>query len=226
MLATASAVATSVSTRSIFDMLPHHEVFPACLKTVSAAVRHTKSANKTAASIGTEDVELLCERILESAPKGPGRRTTGVMADCAELGGRIEMASTNGYLGDGGEFCGRIVRQSAKENKQPLSEYIPNGKTSRRRFCQQFNEFAEEFGTLCTTNKLWKQEVDPLADEQAVEAEEAQASESERPAQGIVATAAVQHEAMTSEFLRSSFGKILRWGEKGPHMADAIAVDE
>lgn len=244
----AAGAASSASTRSIFDMLPRHEVFPACLKTVIASERHARNAGTAAvkvfAAIGSGNVEPLCEKIVETAPEGPGKPTTAILADCAELGGRIEIASAGGYLGNGNEFCGHIVRDSAKRNQRPLSEYIPNGKTSRRRFCQQFNMFAEEFGTLCTSNKLWKQ-ADSLGDDEpaaerapsasasspalrpAAAAEASAAPAAPTPSEAAFATeveeAALQQKTPSPEFMKSNFGQIFRWGNKGH--AEAIDMD-
>lgn len=236
-----------LAARSIFDMLPHNEVFPACLKTVAGTLRKQKS--EAGSVVGSEDVEPICEKIVETAPRGPGKQTTAIMADCAEVGGRIETAFSNGYLGDGRDFCGRIVRDSAKAKAAPLAEYLPNGKHSRQQFCQEFGSMAEEFGTACTTNELWRRSsVGPKASSASARAASSKlagravpttaplavSQDAPRPLdekkgqvkqQAIVASVAREGVGISSEFIRNNFGKILRWGNTGESVASAEEED-
>merc|ERR1719379_3197712 len=128
------SLATGASA-SIFGFLPRPELFPACLKTVSATLVRVPPGTP----ISTEDAEPVCEEIIVAAPHGPGRRTTEVLADCAELSGRMEEAAKNGYLSDGSEFCSNILKQNAKENDVPLAQYVPRGPVSKKKFCAQFD---------------------------------------------------------------------------------------
>merc|ERR1719272_1281950 len=111
---------------SIFDYLPPADVYPSCLKTVSSVEARTGPHT----AIVPDDIEPACEKIVASAPGGPGAATTAILADCAELSGRMEEAAKSGYLGDGGEFCMRVLKEIARENSVPIETYIPVGETS------------------------------------------------------------------------------------------------
>lgn len=147
----AAICATPAVHASIFDFLPHPEVFSACLKTVAA----TLSRRAPEAAIMTQDVQPECEDILISAPHGPGERTESLMADCAELSGRIEEAARNGYLSSSGgaQFCGKVLQQSAEENQVPVMEYLPKGEFSRKKFCEHFVELPEVV-SACAAKEL------------------------------------------------------------------------
>lgn len=132
---------------SIFNFLPRPELFPACLKTVSTTLVRIPPGT----AITTEDAEPICEEIIIAAPHGPAKRTTEVLADCAELAGRMEEAAKNGYLNDGTEFCGNVLKQSATDVGAPLGEYVPTGETTRRKFCGHFRD-ADIFTDLCVAH--------------------------------------------------------------------------
>lgn len=217
---------------SIFDFLPHAELFPACLKTVSATLaRHTPRT-----PIMTEDAEPICENIIVSAPNGPGSRTTAVLADCAELSGRIEEAAKNGYLNDGAEFCSNILKQNAKENDVPLAQYVPRGLTSKKKFCAHFGTTA--LGEVCQDFQAEKPAAETPAAELLHSAEAMDAPPMPQPVAiepaadkpNLAAPEAVQAEAhvtsmaaapleedvrsskMTPQYMKKNFGSILRFG--------------
>lgn len=219
------AIATVVSGNkllSIFDFLPRAELFPACLKTVSATL--AQRAPQT--PITTEDAEPLCENIIISAPNSPGSRTTAVLADCAELSGRMEEAAKNGYLNDGSEFCGNILKQNAKEHDIPLVQYVPRGVTSKKKFCEQFSGAVEacsgvEAGITSKDNDDGRKDLSPSAVLlHSAEAMDAPAM----PHQAAVAdsitnmvaappTGDEQHPSkMTPQYMKKNFGSILRFG--------------
>lgn len=221
--------------RSIFNNLPPAEIFPACLKTVSASL----ARRAPQAPISTEDVEPICENIITTAPNGPGSRTTAVLADCAELSGRIEEAAKNGYLNDGTEFCSNIINQNAKENDVPLSQYVPRGTLSKNKFCAHFSSAVLE---TCANSQGDSSQTQPetpaaelLHDAEAMDApsmphpvDATPAAKPEVPAvaeQHLAAPEApitnmaaapstedVHPSRMTAQYMRKNFGSILRFG--------------
>lgn len=174
----AALASTRAKGKLIFDYLPRSEQFPACLKTVVSAQK------RLSGPLSSEAVEPLCERIVSSAPRGPGKKTEGVVSDCAELSGRIVTAGKNGFLDDGSNFCAKLVRESAAGTHAPLTEYLPNGKASRHKFCHVFAKGVEVPGEKPGTPSRWVP--DTLADLCAL---------SERPAAAAPKANATQHNA-------------------------------
>lgn len=232
-----STLVSASRQKSVFDFLPRAELFPACLKTVTTSL--ARRAPQT--PITTEDTEPICENIIISAPNGPGSRTTAVLADCAELSGRVEEAAKNGYLNDGTEFCGNILEQSAKENDAPLSQYVPRGAVSKKKFCTHFGEavigdacksFPGESSASDTTPATellhsaeamdaptmpHPAEPEPAAvDTAATEPHLAQAEAApDAPITNMVAATPTEDRRpsrMTSQYMKKNFGSILRFG--------------
>eukprot|EP00746_Dinoflagellata_sp_MGD_P004474 gnl/MRDRNA2_/MRDRNA2_108644_c0_seq1.p1 gnl/MRDRNA2_/MRDRNA2_108644_c0~~gnl/MRDRNA2_/MRDRNA2_108644_c0_seq1.p1 ORF type:complete len:230 (-),score=56.70 gnl/MRDRNA2_/MRDRNA2_108644_c0_seq1:37-726(-) len=212
-----SHLVSGSSQRSIFDFLPRAELFPACLKTVSATL--ARRAPQT--PITTEDTEPVCENVITSAPNGPGSRTTAVLADCAELSGRMEEAAKNGYLNDGSEFCSNILKQSAKEHDLPLTQYVPRGAVSKKKFC---NVFSADMVDACSGLETdHSEEMTPAS--QLIHSADAldapampHVADQSVPASSItnmVAATPAEDEApgkMTKEYMKKNFGSILRFG--------------
>lgn len=220
-----SGARLSSSSRSIFDFLPRAELYPACLKTVSTAL----ARRAPQAPITTEETEPLCENIIIAAPNSPGSRTTAVLADCAELSGRIEEAAKNGYLSDGSEFCGNILKQSAKENNEPLNHYVPRGSISKKKFCAHFSAAVDSCaGFQAETSRDETPAAELLHSAEAMDAPamphpsdvEAQATEShlaenDAPATNMAAAPPAEEEhpsKMTKQYMQKNFGKLLRFG--------------
>lgn len=130
----------------MFGFLPHPELFPTCVHTVST----TLAQHKLKTTIGSEDVQHICEHIVTSTPQGPGRRTHAVTNDCAELSGRVQEAAKAGRLTDGGsEFCGNLVKENLLESGRSLDDYLPHGSTEHSQFCDLFGS-AETLKMRCS----------------------------------------------------------------------------
>lgn len=214
-----SALVSGSRQRSIFDFLPRAELFPACLKTVSAAL-----ANRAPkAAITTEDTAPICENVILSAPHSPSSRSTAVLADCAELSGRIEEAAKNGYLNDGSEFCSNILKQSSSDNDVPLDQYVPRGAVSKKKFCAYFSASLPVdtcSGVEAETSTDLTPAAQLLHSAEAIDApamphhSDAQVVP-EVPVSNMVAASPAEDEQpskMSKEYMKKNFGSILRFG--------------
>jgi len=213
-----SALVSASSQRSIFDFLPPAELFPACLKTVSA----TLAKRAPQAPITTEETEPICENVILSAPNAPSSHSTAVLADCAELSGRMEEAAKNGYLRDGSEFCSNILKQSAKDNDVPLTQYLPRGAVSKKKFCAIFSSSMSI--DVCSSVEA-ETSMDPASELlHSAEAMDAPAMPHQSdvqvvpdpPVTNMVAAVGASPDErpskMTSQYMKKNFGSILRFG--------------
>eukprot|EP00746_Dinoflagellata_sp_MGD_P165516 gnl/MRDRNA2_/MRDRNA2_94833_c0_seq1.p1 gnl/MRDRNA2_/MRDRNA2_94833_c0~~gnl/MRDRNA2_/MRDRNA2_94833_c0_seq1.p1 ORF type:complete len:192 (-),score=31.25 gnl/MRDRNA2_/MRDRNA2_94833_c0_seq1:137-712(-) len=172
----------------IFDYLPPADVYPACLKTVSTSSAHVGPHS----ALVPDAIQPDCERVTSGAPGGPKTVTTAVTADCAELSGRMEEAAKSGFLGDGGEFCFRILKEIAHEKNVPIESYVPQGETSKRIFCGQIGD-----------SSFLAQS--PCAIDSTVNTTETQQ---------FAVTARTPVKDLSSKSLRQNFGEIMRWGDE------------